>query len=233
MGRHVGGPWDARGTVVVRQCIAEGECVESFRREVRALIEQGLLAGKKDEYQFRLVVDQPSGLLGSSSEYVRSFMREAERLRGRSVGSRKEETYVFRRDLLGSEVTLFSEWLEQEGLDYAPADRFLMFLRPRVHLISRLNTLPDLMWFLRAARLNQEPSLSLNNAPACRGRNSQQTLELLRLLHARFPRLNYLVVNTDSVRELLRPLNADHKYVLFQQDASLIWKKQFLDLDTL
>lgn len=71
-----------------------------------------MLLGKKEEYQFHLVIDQPSGILGSSSEYVKTFMREAERLRGRTMAAnRKEETYVFRRDLFGSEVELFSEWL--------------------------------------------------------------------------------------------------------------------------
>jgi galactokinase/mevalonate kinase-like predicted kinase len=111
---QINNPWNVNRTLVVRQCIGEGECVESFRREVRTLIEQGMLNGKKDEYQFHLVVDQPSGILGSSSEYVRNFMREAERLRGKSMSAnRKEETYVFRRDLLGSEVGLFSEWLDR------------------------------------------------------------------------------------------------------------------------
>lgn len=69
---------------------------------MRSLIEQGMLLGKKEEYQFHLVVDQPSAILGSSSEYVKNFMREAERLRGRSMtANRKDETYVFRRDLFG------------------------------------------------------------------------------------------------------------------------------------
>jgi hypothetical protein len=45
-------PWNINKTVVVKQCLGEGECVESFRREVTALIEQGMLSGKKDEFQF-------------------------------------------------------------------------------------------------------------------------------------------------------------------------------------
>jgi hypothetical protein len=53
------------------------------------------------------------------------------------------------------------------------------------------------------------------------------------MLHSSYPALNYLIVNTEKVRELIRHLNADHKYVLFKQDSSVIWKKQFLDLDEL
>jgi hypothetical protein len=83
----------------------------------------------------------------------------------------------------------------------------------------------DLMWFLRAARLNQQPSLSLNNTPAFKGQNSLQSQHVLRMVHSHFPSLNYLIVNNESVRELIRHINADHKYVLFQQDGSVIWKK--------
>jgi len=34
-----------------------------------------MLAGKSDEFKFYLVVDQPVGMLGNSSEYFKNFQK--------------------------------------------------------------------------------------------------------------------------------------------------------------
>lgn len=51
-----------------------------------------------------------------------------------------------------------------------------MFIRPRITLISKLNTLPDLMWFLRTAKLNNQVSLSLNNISRFAKENKKETI---------------------------------------------------------
>lgn len=90
----------------------------------------------------------------------------------------------------------------------------------------------DLMWYIRTARINEQVSLSLNNIPKFKPHN-KNSLPLLTTLYHHFPSLNYLIINTETVGELIRHANADHKYVIFKQDGTLIWKKQFLDLDKL
>ena len=57
-----------------------------------------MLAKKKDEFKFDLVIDKPSRLLGKSSEYVKDFRNLTGRL---GVRGKKEETYCFRQDILG------------------------------------------------------------------------------------------------------------------------------------
>jgi hypothetical protein len=79
-------------------------------------------------------------------------------------------------------VTLFSEWLEREGLNYASNDRFIMFIKPRINIISKINTLPDLLWYLRTAKLNNQISISLNNIPKVSKSNSKESLEILNIV---------------------------------------------------
>ena len=100
-----------------------------------------------------------------------------------------------------------------------------MFIRPRINIISIANTLTDLMWYLRAAKLNNQVSLSLNNIPRFRHSNSKETLEVLKIIHENFPNLNYLIVNSEKISELVRHVNADYKYVVFKQESNVIWNK--------
>ena len=100
-----------------------------------------------------------------------------------------------------------------------------MFIRPRINIISIANTLTDLMWYLRAAKLNNQISLSLNNIPRFRQSNSKESLEVLKILHDNFPNLNYLILNSEKINELIRHANADNKYVVFKQDSNVIWSK--------
>jgi hypothetical protein len=90
----------------------------------------------------------------------------------------------------------------------------------------------DLMWYIRTARINDQVSLSLNNTAKFKCHN-KDSLPVLTTLYNHFPLLNYLIINSETVGELIRHANADHKYVIFKQDGSPIWKKHFLDLDQL
>ena len=46
--------------------------MDSFKREVKRLIDSGMLVRKKDEFDFKLVVDEPKGIIRSkSSDYAR------------------------------------------------------------------------------------------------------------------------------------------------------------------
>jgi hypothetical protein len=49
-----------------------------------------MLTGKKDEYKFELIIDQPTGILSSSSEYVKNFMKCAEKLKEKSINPHKK-----------------------------------------------------------------------------------------------------------------------------------------------
>lgn len=51
-----------------------------------------------------------------------------------------------------------------------------MFIKPRINLISKMNTLPDLMWFLRTAKLNNQVSISLNNVLKFGKENKKETI---------------------------------------------------------
>jgi hypothetical protein len=53
--------------------------------------------------------------------------------------------------------------MAKEGTRYDAEDRIMMFVRPRVHIISKYSTFTDLMWYLRTSRANRQLSLSLNN----------------------------------------------------------------------
>lgn len=81
------------------------------------------------------------------------------------------------------------------------------------------------MWYLRAAKLNNQVSLSLNNLPRYRQSNSKESLEILKILHDNFPNLNYLILNSEKISELIRHANADYKYAVFKQDSNVIWSK--------
>lgn len=70
---HFSNSYTFNRSVVVKQCPGEGECAESYKREVKSLIDSGMLASKADEFKFHLVVDHPQGILGASSEYVKAF----------------------------------------------------------------------------------------------------------------------------------------------------------------
>ena len=89
--------------------MGEGECVDSFKREVKRLIDSGMLLRKKDEFDFKLVVDEPKGLiLNKSSEYAKEFKSY---LSNEGFKGKKEETYLFRNDVLGKSTQIWSEWL--------------------------------------------------------------------------------------------------------------------------
>ena len=75
----------------------------------------------------------------------------------------------------------------------------MMFLHPRIHYITKRNTLTDLLWFLRVAKLSNEPSISLNNTTQWVSTNGAETIKTLKLLHSYYPKLNYLIVNTERV----------------------------------
>jgi hypothetical protein len=73
-----------------------------------------------------------------------------------------------------------------------------MFIHPRVHYVTKINTLGDLIWFLRVAKLNNQPSISLNNTPQWASYNGTESINTLKLLHSYYPKLNYLIVNSDK-----------------------------------
>lgn len=109
----------------------------------------------------------------------------------------------------------------------------MMFVRPRVHIITKYNTFTDLMWYLRTSRASNQVSLSLNNTEKWLKSNSQTTLEVFKLLHKAYPSLNYLIINSKTAGEIFHHVYCDHKYVLFSQSSNPVWNKQFLDLDKL
>lgn len=39
-----------------------------------------------------------------------------------------------------------------------------MFIRPKVNIISKMNTMADLLWFLKISKLNKQVTISLNNS---------------------------------------------------------------------
>jgi len=75
----------------------------------------------------------------------------------------------------------------------------MMFIRPRINYVTKVNTLPDLMWFLRTASINGQPSVSLNNGPNWQSTNNHSTVDVLKLIHSHNPKFNYLILNTDKV----------------------------------
>ena len=60
-----------------------------------------MLIRKTEEYQFELVVDYPTGLLGKPSDYIKNFEACVSKVANRPVKHKKEETYLFSRDILG------------------------------------------------------------------------------------------------------------------------------------
>lgn len=74
----------------------------------------------------------------------------------------------------------------------------MMFIHPRVHYITKKNALCDLTWLLRVAKLNGQPSICLNNTPLWASTNGTESINTLKLLHSYYPKLNYLIVNTDE-----------------------------------
>jgi hypothetical protein len=65
--------YDFNKSIVVKQCPGEGECLDSFKRQVSKLIEDGMFNWKSSEFEFQLVVDHPTGILGKSSDYVKNM----------------------------------------------------------------------------------------------------------------------------------------------------------------
>ena len=42
-------------------------------------------------------------------------------------------------------------------------DKFMLFIRPRVFIISKFNSSVDLYWYITCLRKNKQPSISVNN----------------------------------------------------------------------
>lgn len=61
--------------IVVKQCPNEGECVESYSREVKQLIDSRMLVGKSDEIKFYLLMSQNYSLIGTVPEHLKAFGR--------------------------------------------------------------------------------------------------------------------------------------------------------------
>lgn len=61
-----------------------------------------MLSNKQGEYKFEIIVDHPTGLLLSkSTDYVRDMHSTIEQIMGKPM-NKKEDIYMFRRDILGS-----------------------------------------------------------------------------------------------------------------------------------
>ncbi len=73
---------------------------------------------------------------------------------------------MFRHDVIGRNVGSMRLYkrkhysLVKTLSDY---DRFLLFIRPRVFIISKANSNIDLYWYVTCLHRNKQPSLSINN----------------------------------------------------------------------
>lgn len=51
---------------------------------------------------------------------------------------------------------------------------------------------------------------------------------MLRILHKNHPNLNYLIINTSIVAELIRHLWSENKYVIFNLSSKVPYEKLYL-----
>lgn len=56
---------------------------------------------KSEQFEFQVIVDHPTGILNKSTDYVKNFQTCTVKLGGKSA-TKKEETFLFRKDILGS-----------------------------------------------------------------------------------------------------------------------------------
>lgn len=53
--------------------------------------------------------------------------------------------------------------MEKEGANYEIGNKFMMMIRPRVHVLSRRTFNTDLYWYISCLRSNPVPTFSINN----------------------------------------------------------------------
>lgn len=226
-------------SILVKQCPGSGECVDSYKREVKRLIDSGVMAGKAEEYEFHLFLTQAAGSKPAVSENVKSFYRLVEKdSPPHAPNFKKEEIFLFRNDLIGRQVVSQSDWLQGEGARFSAPEQWLMFIRPRVQVLSKANFDNELYWYIAALRGNGQPTISINNTEEyLKGVEDKMQLaatpQVIRLLHAEYPLLNLVVVNTSKVSELIRHLHSNHKYVIYKQGEEAVYPKRFLRLEEL
>lgn len=73
------------------------------------LIDSGMMVGKAQEFEFEVVIDSPVGILGKSSQYGKSFNKFVGQ-HTNLLPNKRQETILFRKDIFGSEMVLFSDW---------------------------------------------------------------------------------------------------------------------------
>jgi hypothetical protein len=118
-------------------------------------------------------------------------------------------------------------------------DKFLLFIRPRIFTVSKANSSIDLYWYVTCLHKNKQPTISINNTdsfnlgrkyPVTNGLSYPENtdLEFLKLLDKNHPNLNFLIVNTEIVSELIRHLPVKRRYSIFSLTSDLIYPKMFL-----
>jgi hypothetical protein len=150
--------------------------------------------------------------------------------------------HVFRNDLLGHEIDNMKSF---KKINYSALksltsyEQFLLFIRPRIFIVSKANSSIDLYWYVTCLHKNRQPTVSINNTdsfnsgrkyPVTNGLSYPQNndLDFLKLLYKNHPYLNFLVVNTEIVSELIRHLPVKKRYSIFSLNSDLLYPKMFL-----
>ena len=150
--------------------------------------------------------------------------------------------YVLRNDLLGREIENIKSF---KKVNYSALkslssyEKFLLFIRPRIFIVSKANSSIDLYWYVTCLHKNRQPTISINNTdsfnlgrkyPVTNGLSYPQNtdLDFLKILYKNHPYLNFLIVNTEIVSELIRHLPVKRKYSIFSLTSDLIYPKMFL-----
>jgi hypothetical protein len=150
--------------------------------------------------------------------------------------------YAFRNDLLGKEIDNMKSF---KKVNYSALkslssyEKFLLFIRPRIFIVSKANSSIDLYWYVTCLHKNRQPTISINitdsfnlgrKYPVTNGLSYPQNtdLDFLKILYKNHPYLNFLIVNTEIVSELVRHLPVKRRYSIFNLTSDLIYPKMFL-----
>lgn len=74
--------------------------------------------------------------------------------------------FVLKNDLLGREVQsmrVFNARNYSMLKNLTPYEKFLLFIRPRIFIVSKSNPSVDLYWYVTCLHKNSKPSISINN----------------------------------------------------------------------
>ena len=74
--------------------------------------------------------------------------------------------YVFRNDILGKEIDNMKSFkkVNYSALQSLSSyEKFLLFIRPRIFIVSKANSSIDLYWYVTCLHKNRQPTISINN----------------------------------------------------------------------